>query len=83
MRFHLIQVLQHNNEVERMKNSVKHNAGKKLLAQSSESTGFFTSGPARAWVLAQMHSGKKAAQSVKHAHTVVSLRCRDYWRDET
>ena len=38
-RFHLIQVLQHNNEVERKKNSVKHNAGKKLPAQSSESTG--------------------------------------------
>ena len=37
--FHLLQVLQHNNEVEKMKNSVKHNAGKKLLAQSSESTG--------------------------------------------
>ena len=35
----MIQVLQHNNEVERMKNSVKHNAGKKLPAQSSESTG--------------------------------------------
>ena len=34
-----MQVLQHNIEVERMKNSVKHNAGKKLPAQSSESTG--------------------------------------------
>ena len=37
----MIQVLQHNNEVERMKNSVKHNAGKNLLAQSSESTGTY------------------------------------------
>ena len=35
----MIQVLKHNNEIERMKNSVKHNAGKNLLAQSSESTG--------------------------------------------